>query len=38
VEEILNSEDDAFDFITVSIGTGGTIAGIINAPILIKKF
>jgi 1-aminocyclopropane-1-carboxylate deaminase len=30
-KEILNPEDNTFDFITVSIGTGGTIAGIINA-------
>jgi 1-aminocyclopropane-1-carboxylate deaminase len=29
-EEILNSEDATFDYITVSVGTGGTIAGIIN--------
>ncbi len=30
-EEILTSEDIQFDFICSSIGTGGTIAGIINA-------
>lgn len=30
-EEILTEEDAAFDFICVSIGTGGTIAGISNA-------
>jgi len=30
-EEILNKEDKAFDYICCSIGTGGTISGIINA-------
>ena len=30
-EEILTEADAAFDFICVSVGTGGTIAGIINA-------
>ena len=30
-EEILNEEDKEFDYICCSIGTGGTIAGIINA-------
>jgi 1-aminocyclopropane-1-carboxylate deaminase len=29
-EEILTDEDDAFDFICTSVGTGGTISGIIN--------
>lgn len=29
--EILNNETKAFDYITVSVGTGGTIAGIIAA-------
>jgi 1-aminocyclopropane-1-carboxylate deaminase len=29
-EEILNLEDETFDYITVCVGTGGTIAGIIN--------
>ena len=30
-EEILNEEDTQFDFICCSIGTGGTISGLINA-------
>jgi len=30
-EEILNEADEDFDYICCSIGTGGTIAGIINA-------
>lgn len=30
-EEILNENDNQFDFIGVAIGTGGTISGIINA-------
>jgi 1-aminocyclopropane-1-carboxylate deaminase len=30
-EEILNDEDFVFDYICCAIGTGGTIAGIINA-------
>lgn len=30
-EEILNKEDKEYDYICCSIGTGGTIAGIINA-------
>ena len=30
-EEILTEEDTAFDFICCSIGTGGTISGLINA-------
>ena len=29
-EEILTSRDDKFDYICVSIGTGGTISGLIN--------
>ncbi|WP_394853509.1 1-aminocyclopropane-1-carboxylate deaminase/D-cysteine desulfhydrase [Flavobacterium capsici] len=29
-EEILTSDDDSFDFICCSVGTGGTISGIIN--------
>lgn len=29
-EEILNSEDEVFDYICVSVGTGGTISGLIN--------
>ena len=29
-EEILNLEDETFDYIAVCVGTGGTIAGIIN--------
>lgn len=29
-EEILTSEDEDFDFICTAVGTGGTIAGIIN--------
>ncbi len=30
-EEILISEDEAFNFVCCSVGTGGTIAGIINS-------
>ena len=30
-EEILNKEDAGFDYICCAVGTGGTIAGIINA-------
>ena len=30
-EEILTKEDVAFDYICVSVGTGGTISGLINA-------
>jgi 1-aminocyclopropane-1-carboxylate deaminase len=30
-EEILTTEDAAFDYICVSVGTGGTISGVINA-------
>jgi len=30
-EEILNENDKEFDFIGVSVGTGGTISGLINA-------
>ena len=30
-EEILNKEDSCFDFICCSIGTGGTISGLINS-------
>ncbi len=30
-EEILTPEDDSFDFICSAVGTGGTIAGLINA-------
>jgi 1-aminocyclopropane-1-carboxylate deaminase len=30
-EEILTSEDGGFDYICVSVGTGGTISGLINA-------
>jgi len=30
-EEILTSEDGDFDYICVSVGTGGTISGLINA-------
>lgn len=29
-EEILNSEDEVFDYICVAVGTGGTISGLIN--------
>lgn len=29
-EEILNEDDSIYDFICVSVGTGGTIAGVIN--------
>ncbi|TJY31836.1 1-aminocyclopropane-1-carboxylate deaminase/D-cysteine desulfhydrase [Pontimicrobium aquaticum] len=30
-EEILNIEDDQFDYICCAVGTGGTISGLINA-------
>lgn len=30
-EEILKEEDQVFDYITVAVGTGGTITGIINS-------
>lgn len=30
-EEILKPQDDAFDYICLAVGTGGTISGIINA-------
>ena len=30
-EEILTSEDTVYDFITTAVGTGGTIAGLINS-------
>ena len=30
-EEILTKEDDKFDYICLAVGTGGTIAGIINS-------
>ncbi|MDR0230188.1 MAG: pyridoxal-phosphate dependent enzyme [Flavobacteriaceae bacterium] len=30
-EEILKPEDQAFDYIAVAVGTGGTIAGLINS-------
>lgn len=30
-EEILTEEDEAYDFICCSVGTGGTISGLINA-------
>ena len=30
-EEILTSEDEKFDYICVAVGTGGTIAGLINS-------
>lgn len=30
-EEILTPEDDSFDFICCSVGTGGTISGLINS-------
>jgi 1-aminocyclopropane-1-carboxylate deaminase len=30
-EEILSSETDQFDYICISVGTGGTISGIINS-------
>ncbi|MEN3325100.1 pyridoxal-phosphate dependent enzyme [Mariniflexile soesokkakense] len=29
-EEILTSEDDAFDYICCAVGTGGTISGLVN--------
>ena len=36
-QEILTEEDAQFDFIGVSVGTGGTISGIINASSLNQK-
>ena len=30
-EEILTPEDTVYDFITTAVGTGGTIAGLINS-------
>ncbi|WP_445721998.1 1-aminocyclopropane-1-carboxylate deaminase/D-cysteine desulfhydrase [Flavobacterium sp.] len=30
-EEILNEEDETFDFVCCAVGTGGTISGIINS-------
>jgi 1-aminocyclopropane-1-carboxylate deaminase len=36
-QEILTEEDAAFDFICCSIGTGGTIAGIINSALPHQK-
>ena len=36
-EEILNENDSEFDFICCSIGTGGTISGVINASKLHQK-
>ncbi|WP_411767380.1 1-aminocyclopropane-1-carboxylate deaminase/D-cysteine desulfhydrase [Winogradskyella sp. A3E31] len=30
-EEILNKEDEDFDFICCSVGTGGTVSGLVNA-------
>ncbi len=36
-EEILNDQDDAFDFICASIGTGGTISGLINCSKLSQQ-
>ena len=32
-EEILTDEDKMFDFVTCSVGTGGTISGIINSTV-----
>lgn len=36
-EEILTDEEDSFDYICCSIGTGGTISGIINSTKLHQK-
>jgi 1-aminocyclopropane-1-carboxylate deaminase len=36
-EEILNDEDNNFDYICCSVGTGGTISGIINAALPYQK-
>ncbi len=36
-EEILMSEDSGFDFICCAVGTGGTIAGIINSALPHQK-
>lgn len=36
-EEILTSEDDDFDYICSSVGTGGTISGIINSVLPHQK-
>ncbi|WP_296312164.1 1-aminocyclopropane-1-carboxylate deaminase/D-cysteine desulfhydrase [Winogradskyella sp. UBA3174] len=36
-KEIINSEDEKFDYICTCVGTGGTISGIINASKLKQK-
>ncbi len=36
-EEILNKEDTIYDYVCVSVGTGGTMAGIINTTIPHQK-
>lgn len=36
-QEILNEDDDAFDYICCSVGTGGTISGIINSSNELQK-
>lgn len=36
-EEILDKEDEAFDYICCSIGTGGTISGLINSSLSHQK-
>lgn len=36
-KEILTNQDNDFDFITLAVGTGGTISGIINASLPTQK-
>ena len=36
-EEILTSKDQSFDIICCAVGTGGTIAGVINGSLLTQK-
>lgn len=36
-QEILNEDDNAFDYICCSVGTGGTISGIINSTNELQK-
>jgi 1-aminocyclopropane-1-carboxylate deaminase len=37
-QEILTKEDEQFNYICCSVGTGGTIAGIINSVLPHQKF
>ena len=36
-EEILNEDEEVFDYICVSVGTGGTMAGLINSAVAGQK-